>query len=92
MTTAVVESFRLDPQTERPEGQTQLTLAKINFLSVFGREPQSDAPIVKINSESQARIVRTGCVGRIGREQEGVPIGGGRKIVGLIPRFLRVVK
>src|SRR5579872_1528702 len=81
----VVESFRLDSQTERSEGQTQLTLTQINLLSVFGRKPQSDASIVKVNCEGQARIVRPGRVGGICREQESVRVSGGRKIVGLIP-------
>ena len=90
MISAVVESCGLDAQVERTKRQTQLTRAKVNLLSVFGRESQRDASIVKIDGERQARIVRPGRVCRICREQEGVRIGSGREIVGLISGILRV--
>ena len=65
MISAVVESLRLDAQIERPKGQAQLTRAKVDFLSVFGRKSQSDATIVKVNREPQARIVGAGRISRV---------------------------
>src|SRR5271167_2847934 len=72
---AVAESLRLDAQIERPEGQTQLTRAKVNFLSVFGRKSERDASIVKVNRQRQSRVIQPGRVGRIRRKQESVRVG-----------------
>src|ERR1700730_4314279 len=90
MISAVVESFRLDAQIKRTKRQTQWTRGKVNLISVLGRESQRDASIVKIDGERQARIVRPGRVCRICREEEGVRIGSGREIVGLISGILSV--
>jgi hypothetical protein len=92
MIPAVAESFRVDAEIERSKRQIQLTLAKVNFFSVFRRKSQSDAATIKVNRESQARIVRAWRIGRVRRKQKGIRIGRRCQVVGLIPGVFGVRK
>src|SRR5450631_1030283 len=90
MISGIVESCGVGRQTERSEGQTQSTLAEVNFVAVFRRKSQSDTSIVKINREPQAWLIRRWCVNWVFRKQEGIRICCGRQIIRLILRFLGV--